>query len=173
MLAPPGPIARKAVNLAVEEIGVREAGNNRGKRVEMYQKAASIGPGEPWCAAFVVWCLSNATASLKKAYPAGCPRSGYTPDWAEWGKQHGRWIQAEDAEERPDLVKRGDLILFYKPKLKRIGHIGFVGHCGPDGVWTIEGNTNEAGSREGDGVYRKLRTWEEIVMGSGFVRLPF
>jgi len=45
----------------------------------------------------------------------------------------------------------------YFSDLKRIGHCGFVENLQGDFVLTIEGNTNVEGSREGQGVYRRLR----------------
>ncbi|HWK59160.1 MAG TPA: hypothetical protein VNQ80_17590 [Parapedobacter sp.] len=40
--------------------------------------------------------------------------------------------------------------------LQRIGNVGFVDEWGIGSYFiTVEGNTNEAGNREGDGVYRK------------------
>lgn len=50
------------------------------------------------------------------------------------------------------------------------GHIGVVEAVMADGtVITIEGNTNEAGSREGDGTYRKRRSAQ---WWSGYINLP-
>jgi hypothetical protein len=46
--------------------------------------------------------------------------------------------------------------LYYKDK-GRIAHCGFIDQWSADWVVTVEGNTNEEGSREGDGVYRKRR----------------
>lgn len=49
------------------------------------------------------------------------------------------------------------------------GHTGFVTAVNGEWVDTIEGNTNSAGSREGDGVYRKRRL---IKNAKGFLRMP-
>jgi len=60
----------------------------------------------------------------------------------------------------------------YFPDKKRIAHVGFVDSWDDKYVITVEGNANEAGSREGDGVYRKRRLigsiyqvarWEEAL----------
>ena len=50
----------------------------------------------------------------------------------------------------------------YFPKMKRVAHVGFVDQWGPKEVVTVEGNTNGAGSREGDGVYKKKRLTRQI-----------
>lgn len=73
------------------------------------------------------------------------------------------------AARRP---RKGDVFGIYFPDKKRIAHVGFVDSWDDKYVITVEGNTNEAGSREGDGVYRKRRLvgsiyqvarWEEAL----------
>ena len=56
----------------------------------------------------------------------------------------------------------GDVFALYFPEKKRIAHVGFIDSW--DGSWliTVEGNTNLAGNREGDGVYRKRRLVRSI-----------
>ena len=55
-------------------------------------------------------------------------------------------------------IQRGDIVVF------NFSHVGIaVGPVDANGfVPTVEGNTNAAGSREGDGVYRKLRSIHSI-----------
>jgi hypothetical protein len=45
------------------------------------------------------------------------------------------------------------------------GHCGFVESVGSGRIKTIEGNTTAAGSREGDGVYRRTRAISSITLG--------
>ncbi|MEJ2883302.1 hypothetical protein [Pedobacter sp. GR22-6] len=52
---------------------------------------------------------------------------------------------------------RGLVLGIYFPSLKRIGHVGLVEYVKGDYIHSIEANTNVIGSREGDGVYRKIR----------------
>jgi hypothetical protein len=55
-------------------------------------------------------------------------------------------------------IKAGDVVIF------TFSHIG-IALGSPDkkgNVPTVEGNTNGAGSREGDGVYRKVRHVSKI-----------
>jgi hypothetical protein len=58
---------------------------------------------------------------------------------------------------------RGDIVVY------RFSHIGIVTATNTTGVSTIEGNTNEAGSREGTAVLRKER--QNTVIRC-FIRLP-
>lgn len=166
----PGPIAVKAANDAVSNIGVREEGRNDGKYIRVYQKSVGLNPGDPWCAAFVYYRLQKAASVLGLPLPEHVPCSGWTPDWAKWGKNRGMWM---DAKWRPGGVQKGDLALFYMPHMGRIAHIGIVIGRWKDGVVTVEGNTNDAGGRDGDGVYRKERTWKEFGEYGGFVRCDF
>jgi hypothetical protein len=62
----------------------------------------------------------------------------------------------------PAQARRGDLFAWCDRAAWR-GHIGFIVRMRRTARgWlaeTIEGNTNDAGSREGDGVYRRQRMW--------------
>ncbi len=120
-------------------IHVRESGNNRGKRVEEYQNYTGVGPGSAWCACFVSWCMSQAGWSKF--------RHARVAEWKAWAKRTGRIIQ------RP---KRGCLFLYLNPD--GTGHIGFV--TSNLGLFfnSIEGNTNDEGSREGYEVARRKRS---------------
>jgi hypothetical protein len=44
------------------------------------------------------------------------------------------------------------------------GHTGIVVKVDDVGFHTIEGNTNAAGSREGDGVYHKTHKWSDAAI---------
>ena len=59
--------------------------------------------------------------------------------------------------------QQGDVFTLYYPHLKRIGHTGFHDKKIIDKIFkSVEGNTNSAGSREGDGVYVKYRSYRAI-----------
>jgi hypothetical protein len=144
------------------EVGVRErTGNNDGARVEQYLASAKMARGNPWCAAFVHFCFSiNDIETVKN--PA------WSPSW--FGKEHLIYIRDYYLAKIPDV---GDVFGIYFQAKGRIAHVGFL-----DDAWnndskfiaTVEGNTNEAGSREGDGVYRKLRLKSQIyAVSSNFI----
>lgn len=63
----------------------------------------------------------------------------------------------------------GDVFGLYFTNLKRVAHVGFVDKWTNQFVITVEGNTNEAGSREGDGVYRKRRPIRTIYIVSDYI----
>jgi len=126
------------------EIGVRElTGNNDGVRVEEYLATCNLKKGQPWCAAYVNWCYMQIGVK-----GGGC----YSPNW---------FPKEKIVKGTPD---RCDVFgLYYKEK-GRIAHVGFIDdwNGGADFCITVEGNTNEGGSREGDGVYCKRRVKNQI-----------
>jgi len=101
--------------------------------------------GDPWCASFVCWALGKAGIAN--------PRSAWSPDLlpAERLVWKNRWPLKK---EQPH---GGDIFGIWFSSKGRIAHCGFIEVWGTSHVITVEGNTNENGSRDGDGVYRKRR----------------
>ncbi|RYD96258.1 MAG: CHAP domain-containing protein [Sphingobacteriales bacterium] len=130
--------------IAKSQIGIREAsGNNDGLAVEKYLAYTGNKKGEPWCASFVSWVFAQA------GYPQ--PRTAWSPALFPSSRK------VSDAE--PATV-----FGIYFPKLKRIAHVGLVEKVRSNWIFTIEGNTNPAGSREGDGVYQRIRHKRSIAV---------
>jgi hypothetical protein len=150
---------------------VEEGGPNRGVKVEAYQRAAGLKPGDPWCAAFVAWNVATAKGVAKA--PAWTSGSAITtwhrgsrglaagdkttpleaearlkvePGWV--------WVRATTAKSA-DAARKGGWVR---------GHCGIVVAVDAVGFHTVEGNTNKAGSREGDGVWRKLHKWNDAAL---------
>jgi hypothetical protein len=151
------------------EIGIRErTGNNDGLRVEEYLRYVKLKKGDPWCAAFVCWALGKAGVEN--------PRSGWSPDLFPrqkivWERTRMTKIQAELQRSRnADFPRHGDVFGIWFADRQRIAHVGFVDKWTDDWLITVEGNTNEAGSREGDGVYRKRRLIRSIWQVARWVR---
>ena len=174
-------IAMMAAERALDNIGVQETGNNRGKYIRKYQLICSppAPEGSPWCAAFMVYRYVTAASELGEDIPDSFPRSAWCPDFARWAKKEGLYIPQVSAREDTSLVREGDIALFYFKALGRIAHCGIVTEVLPLGVWTVEGNTSpepedvDLVERDGDGVYRKFRNWSELGKYGGFVRIDF
>lgn len=131
-------------------------GNNDGKAVEMYLHYVGLPKGNPWCAAFVCWNLGqNAVKN---------PRSGYCPDL--FNPKQLVWQRNRKNNGTP---RQADVFGIYFPEKKRIAHVGYIDHWSDKTVTTVEGNTNQAGSREGDGVYRKIRLTRQIYAVSRYI----
>ena len=139
---------KEVAEIYTAEIGVRErTGTNDGERVEMYLRAANLGRGNPWCAAFVTWTFKQAKV------PAVV--SGYSPSW--FPKKNVIY------QNRKGEPRQADVFGIYFASKGRIAHVGFIDEWGTGShCVTVEGNTNDEGSREGDGVYRKRRLKNQI-----------
>lgn len=139
------------------QIGVKEEGGaNRGKMVEQYLAVTGLGPGYAWCAAYVSWCFIHAGIDA--------PVSAWVPSFAI--QSHIIYKRGEPIKEIP---KAGDVFMIWYDRLGRPAHIGFVDVWQKQYVITVEGNTNDNYSREGDGVYRKKRLKRQVWAVSDFI----
>lgn len=136
------------------EIGVSEVTKNKAPEIAKYWAATNYLTGmenrEPWCAAFVCWCIRegvrNGNTPILWALPRTATAFGFDDEWAPKNK-----LRVTKAPAASDLLV-GDVVVF------RFSHVGiYVGPVSPTSILTVEGNTNGEGSREGDGVYQKIR----------------
>jgi len=156
--AQPGNTRASVQHTYACQIGVRElTGNNDGKQVEVYLKYVGLQKGNPWCAAFVCWVLGQNNVPN--------PKNGYCPTL--FSKQNDVWKRTSKTNSNP---LPGDVFGIYFAEKKRIAHVGFVDAWTNKTVNTVEGNTNKAGSREGDGVYKKIRLTRQIYAVTRFIK---
>lgn len=107
------------------------------------------------------WCLTWAVCMAKRAgVPLPRYDTAYTPTMAAAFQADDRW------GARPSV---GALVFFRWPNMGRISHVGIVEAVRPDGaIVTIEGNTDESGSRTGGKVMRHVR--RANIVGYGYPR---
>lgn len=138
------------------QIGVREAtGHNDGYEVAQYLESTGLIEGYAWCAAFVNW-------SIEKCGYHGPEAPAWSPSWFTDNVIYskGTLTYKDSGYKQPQA---GDVFGIYYFQKRRIAHVGFVDNWSSGGSFvTVEGNTNDAGSREGDGVYRKYRLKSQI-----------
>lgn len=142
------------------QIGIRElTGRNDGREVEMYLRTCGLPKGNPWCAAFVTWVFQQ--AGVKTVV------SAWSPAWFPPDKTI--YTRGAKANKTPQMA---DVFGIWFANKKRVAHVGFIDEWPPGSSYciTVEGNTNEAGSREGDGVYRKRRLKTQIYQVSRHVK---
>lgn len=151
-------IAQESLFVASTQMGIREEGNNGGPEVSRYLRAVGLGPGYAWCMAFIYWCTDIACKRLGEANPL--IKTGGVID--QWNRTSLRKIQKIDKS-----VKLGDIFIIDFGGGK--GHTGFVLEINGGWVKTIEGNTNDSGSREGYEVASRSRALSEF---KGFIQLP-
>ena len=130
------------LNIARGELGVREFRDNDGKAVEAYLHYTKTPTGSPWCAAFVSWVFGQAGYAT--------PRTAWSPALFPKAK-------------RTKVIMPAVVFGIYFAAQQRIAHVGLVIQKRGNWLYTIEGNTNVSGGREGDGVYHKLRHVKTIA----------
>ena len=138
---------------AIERIGTYEVppGSNRSGLIDFWNQDAGAPLGSPWCASFArqAWKANGAT-------PLG---NAACETWHTQAAAAGRFLST------PDI---GDLALFdFGTAAGYADHCGVVVRTTPT-VLTVEGNTNEAGGREGVGVFCKDRNGAGLL---GYVSL--
>jgi hypothetical protein len=129
------------------EIGTKEAtGKNDGERVGQYQAVTGTGAGASWCASFVKWCFLQCGLSVKM--------NAWSP--TAHNRNNVVWYQRKwNKEPEP-----GDVFTIYSASLKRICHTGFFHRKVNESIYeSVEGNTNSGGSSNGDGVYKRRRSF--------------
>ncbi|MDR6786500.1 peptidoglycan-binding protein [Pedobacter africanus] len=134
------------MNIARGEIGVREVGNNDGKRVREYLAYTGIKTPAPWCSSFLSWVFGEAGYSE--------PKTAWSP--AMFPKERLVY-PSQPSAALPGGASEAMVIGIYFSSLKRIGHVGLIERLKGELIYSIEGNTNTNGSREGHGVFRKVR----------------
>lgn len=162
-----GPVTEFAEEMtclaeAEAKAGVREeGGDNRGKKVEEYQRViGSHIVGQSWCAAFVCWCMERA-ARTRDDFLFDLPKQGMAfrfEDWAVDQRASGVYLM----DPKRISIRRGDIVIF------NFSHIGICTKASEKGSFhTVEGNTTAAASsldkeREGGGVFSRVRS-ENLV----------
>lgn len=141
---------------AILKIGVKEdpIGSNWGKDVTkdvpMFLHSVGISFPASWCMAFVYWCCfseNSATPLIKTG--------GVMFQWTHIDPKH-----------KHTTPMAGDI--FIMDHGHGLGHTGFVESVVGDLIHTIEGNTNDTGSREGYEVCRRVRKTNTCI---GFIRI--
>lgn len=156
---------RKALfDIAHAELGVHEEGVNSGARVQEYQRAVDgIARGESWCMAFVQWCIAGAEKATGMKLK-NFLRTEHCLSLGNYAKRIGRMCSTPTTGS----------VMIMRHGTSTNGHTGIVTATYTDKVDTIEGNTNAAGSREGDCVAAKVRRYDAPISGLhivGFVDL--
>ncbi|NPE47776.1 CHAP domain-containing protein [Sphingobacterium sp. arapr2] len=126
-LASRSALRQRIVDIALNEIGVKEAtGNNDGARVEEYLSYTGLGKGYAWCAAFVSWCYGKAGRDA--------PRNAWSPALFP----NARCYTKEQIQR--EAVRPADLFGIYNSGLRRIDHVGIVRKLENRYILTVEGN---------------------------------
>lgn len=141
--------AEQVLDVARSQLGTAETPINRTKYGQWYGM-----DGQPWCAMFVSWVFDQAGLPIPAKQPKGF---AYCPDGVNYFKRIRRWF------DRPEV---GDVVFYTFDHDGLADHVGIVeAVISDDSITAIEGNTNAAGSSNGDRVMRRVRS--RGIMGFG------
>lgn len=146
-------LVQRALDRATGQIGQDEKpvhGSNWGHPVQDYLASVNIFVPAAWCMAFIYWCFKDAANQLG----IGCPLKKTGQVLAQLHNTDPKFVVKVDGpafEFQP-----GDI--FILDLGHGLGHCGMVISVNEDGsANTVEGNTNDTGSREGFEVAQKVR----------------
>lgn len=143
-------LLKEVAKEAAKWIGVHEQKGSPGKGVDVFRKATDgIASGEPWCAAFVQYCVSAVALRYGAEISLFPSELCYTI-----------WKNTPDHYRLSEPLPGSIMIWNYPGTIK--GHTGIVLRrlSDPNMVKTIEGNTKEPVSGadpSNRGVYPKIR----------------
>jgi hypothetical protein len=155
------------LKMAQGQLGQSEepVGSNSGPMVNEYLKCVGLNPGYAWCQAFVYWCYNSAAKQLHLTNPMY--RTAGVHDC--WNHQNAKGVKLlkTDALTQPERLKAGDqfILLFGVNE----GHTGIIEKVEGTTIYTIEGNSNTNGSREGYEVVRHQRSLNDAAL-QGFIQ---
>ncbi|MBA0054304.1 peptidoglycan-binding protein [Streptomyces sp. AJS327] len=153
-------VAKKAISIASAEVGYREGRNANGS-YNNHQKYSPAVPSlewsqnQAWCQTFQSWVALKAGSASYEPRTASCRVA------TDWFKARKRFSYYPAIGAQVFFGSGGG------------SHVGRVYKYDATYVWTIEGNTNDSGSAEGNGVYLKKRTRKDSYLhGYGLPAFP-
>lgn len=151
-------LRKKLIEVAASQVGVREkTGNNDGPEVRMYLREVGLSEGYPYCAAGLTWCHNQLGIPN--------PESAWSPSWFT-----SNVVYRRNQPRMTTFVSRpGQIAGFYSETKRRVSHVGLIEGESRLHYYTIEFNTNGAGSDEGQGVRRLIRRKNSVHVISDFV----
>lgn len=140
----------KVLEIAKTQLGQQEQpkGSNWGEPVKTYLKSVGITFPASWCMAFVYWCYNQLPNN--KMFKSGGVLNV--------------WNNSKQNRVTGDPLPGDVFIMDFG---KGLGHTGIVEKSDAEFIYTIEGNTNDEGSREGYEVCRRKRAKSKI---KGYLR---
>lgn len=151
-------LARRTLDIAASQVGVREHGHNRGPEIDGYCRDIGHDPAkaDPWCAIFVCAMVKRACDALGVPVPIRLTAGVFTLD------------EQAPVYMRSSIPTAGSIFILNGHK-----HTGFVTADWTGGlVQSLEGNTDPGGSSEGDGVYARTRRRSELLAFIDLNRTP-
>ena len=154
-----GGILSAVVELSLKYLAahpVEVGGQNMGPWVRYFMDGYQ-GNGWPWCAGFNTLIVKQAARLC--GISTSLPRTYSCDVLGMWAKNNGKFISGTSGNL--SAVKPGHLFLVRKSN-NDWQHTGIVIEMTPEYCVTIEGNTNDEGSREGYEVCKRIRGFKTL-----------
>jgi hypothetical protein len=151
-------VAKQHLAHSPREVG----GQNRGPWVRLYMDG-NEGAAWPWCAGFATFVLAQACAALRRPMPVG--RTFSCDVLGERARATDCLVSGCPAD--PGKVITPGSFFLVRRAPGDWDHVGIVTAARSDAYHTIEGNTNDAGDREGYEVCCRVRGYDR----KDFVRI--
>ena len=146
-------LARQHLEQSPRELG----GKNSGPWVRLYMNE-NEGEDYPWCAGFVSFILEKACDALAVSVPV---ISSFSCDEiARDAIAKGIFLRRPSVKDR-NKITPGSFFLHKKEK-NDWDHTGIVVKAGKEVFFSIEGNTNDVGDREGYELCRRIRGYRNM-----------
>jgi hypothetical protein len=151
-------LVQRALSIAATQVGVREHTRNDGWEIESYCRDIGHDPNarDPWCAIFVCAMFRRAADQMGIRCPVPLVAGCFTLD--------------ERSPQDVHVSAPAPGAIFITKGHKHCGLVVGVADGGHM-LHTIEGNTNDGGSPEGDGVYDRSRKASDVQIYLDFSRV--
>lgn len=113
-----------------------------------------------WCMGFVQSIIDQAASVQGKSFKKLMPLTYSCDVVGTVGLERGALLRYTQVRNDPSLVKPGDIFLLQKASNDWV-HAGIIADVSDDIFETIEGNTNEGGSSNGNAVLSRLRNFRQ------------
>ena len=134
-------------------------GQNCGPWVRLYARG-NEGRSWPWCAHFVTFIMRQAAETLGVDSPI--KGSGSCDTLTAQAREADRFIPGRELNKnKASVLRTGGLFLIRRTSTDWV-HTGFLTRMEPKFFHTVEGNTNDEGSREGFEVCRRTRGYRKM-----------
>lgn len=160
-------LTRRAIGLARSFIGVRETAPNRGMLIDRWIERLGLTPPQPWCLAFALGaCYLGAWRQFVEDEHEADKGPLRAFPLTITGKVSRFWRKVPPKYRTSRPVNGAIYCRATDPsKPDSPGHCGIVVGTGGDHIVAIEGNTDESGGRDGDGVCQRTRRLSSVNLG--------
>ncbi len=118
--------------------------------------------GSPWfwCMGFAQAIVDQAAAAVDKRFTTLMPKTYSCDTVGTTGLNKGLLSRYQTLRREPERIKPGDIFLLQKSRYDWV-HTGIITRRIGDIIETIEGNTNNEGSRNGIAVMKRVRNYRK------------